>query len=190
MSSPPREGGSSGRLLLSIIALLLPLITGCSAEAASEFPTGSAATSAGQTQESPITPSVITDKGSQPGCELSGEWSVELHRSGGIAGIDQQLVISNDGELVVEDRDTKAKITGSIPTQDLDALKAALLEACPFPTPPRARPCPDCFVDVIILDPGEGKPQQVQITSDQQLDPALVELFKILIHQLSEALTG
>jgi len=97
---------------------------------------------------------------------------VVLHRSGGIAAMDEMLTVYADGRLEFSDRATQK--TAQAAPADLAALKKLL--ASPEFAALNAHyqaPGADMFIYEITI-PGAGKPQQV-VTMDGAKNPAILD---------------
>jgi len=131
---------------------LLPLailLSACSIAAPPTVHDGAAASEeAGQTTDAP----------SAAPCDFAGTWSVNFLVSGGIAGIQQELLLSSDGQASYTDRIDAIPTTWALESDELQELVRRLELACPF-GPQDARPslCRDCFVYRLEIVSGQSR---------------------------------
>ncbi|HSB90001.1 MAG TPA: hypothetical protein VLD63_08265 [Anaerolineales bacterium] len=89
------------------------------------------------------TPGVPT---TQPACEITGPWNLELHLSGGFAGVERRLELDQSGAYEARDERSGRSAEGLVPADVLDEILGELPSLCS--APPQARPptCADCFL--------------------------------------------
>ncbi len=121
---------------LAIGALVLFLLTACSAQSATP----------------PSVPSATATRERQ---EL-GQWRIRLSISGGFAGLRRSAELSSTGELTVTDQKRNKKVTVQVPQAEMERISSWVLQARPTQPQPRLSNCRDCFeYELTILRDGE-----------------------------------
>jgi hypothetical protein len=102
-----------------------------------------------------------TETGGAPSsapCDFGGTWSVNLLVSGGLAGVQQELLLSSDGQASYTDRSGSLPTTWTLGTEDLQELQRLLETACPFESQvSRPSSCRDCFVYRLEIVSGQDR---------------------------------
>jgi hypothetical protein len=115
--------------------------------------------------------------------------TLELRLSGGIAGRDERLSLTDDGRaLVLDQRSNRSREVRLSPARQekIVELLAALENVAADTGFFSASRCRDCLVYVLIL-PTDGKPRRVRIVSDRLADSPYQELISTLIALMAEA---
>jgi hypothetical protein len=108
--------------------------------------------------------------------------------SGGFAGIQRSVELSDDGVLRVEDRNTGRQVTAQISTTDLEAITTLLTQVQPASSSPRFSNCRDCLYYEITVQ--RGNETFTAEMSDLDLDQsALSLLINTLARVQEQALT-
>jgi len=109
--------------------------------------------------------------------------------SGGFAGIQRSVELSDDGVLRVEDRNTGRQVTAQISTTDLEAITTLLTQVQPASSSPRFSNCRDCLYYEITVQ--RGNETFTAEMSDLDLDQsALSLLINTLARVQEQALAG
>jgi hypothetical protein len=118
----------------------------------------------------------------------SERWRITFFMSGGFAGIQRSVELSDDGVLRVEDRNTGRQVTTQISTADLEAIKTLLTQVQPVSSSPRFSNCRDCLYYEITVQ--RGNETFTAEMSDLDLDQsALSLLINTLARVQEQALT-
>jgi hypothetical protein len=73
-------------------------------------------------------------------------WRVDLHVSGGFAGVDRALTISSNGDLSAEDRRQSARVTAKATAAELDQIAPLVVRIKSISDTPRVDgKCRDCL---------------------------------------------
>ena len=116
----------------------------------------------------------------QDACTFAGAWSVKFLVSGGLAGIQQELLVDSDGQASYTDRGGTNPTTWALGGDDLQELGRLLELACPFePQDSRPSQCMDCFI--FRLEVVSGQNRYLWEADESQAMPASI---RSLIDQL------
>lgn len=115
-------------------------------------------------------------------CSPPSNWTVEYHRSGGIAGFDQTLILHSDGSLAVQSAQPPVDKQLAIPEDHVEPIGNLLAQACPFPKAKAEGVCADCFNYELKIEM-DGQTYEVQAS-----DTTLTEELRPLITRLDEFL--
>jgi len=122
---------------------------------------------------------------------LTDSWELSLEVTGGLAGVQRQLSISNTGELIARDQASGAVVEVQVPAADLVAL-TSLLTQLPSPdmvVPETMAPCNDCFEYTLRVS--MGGLQTDLVTNDVSLEnSSYAPLISKLTDLLQKALAG
>lgn len=114
-------------------------------------------------------------------------WRLEIHLSGGFAGLDRQLELSSTGELTASDRRRDTHFTARLPAGDIAQIDS-LIPVAPAESARRTG-CADCLLYDLTLH-AHGQSVVVHL-DDTSLGRSGVEpLIKRLLTLLDRALTG
>lgn len=90
---------------------------------------------------------------------------IELHVSGGFAGLNRFVEVKNNKKILVVDKKTKRKISGTVDP----GLFAELVSSLPTTTVKQHKPlqpdCADCFYYQLKINRGNGKSEIVMLNS-------------------------
>jgi hypothetical protein len=81
----------------------------------------------------------------QADCSVPTDWSIHYRRTGGIAGFNQSLTLSSNGDLKVRSRNPQATETKMISATQVKTISGLLTDACPFAEDSVKGTCADCF---------------------------------------------
>ncbi len=114
-------------------------------------------------------------------------WTIALLRTGGIAGLAQQVRIESSGQATYEDQRAQRTVSGTLNTSQLSALEA-LIDGSGFFAQPatQVRPCADCFQLRITLT--RNARTHIVVANDLGLSPALKPLVERLTALMQEGL--
>jgi len=79
-------------------------------------------------------------------CSIPSEWTVQLNRSGGIAGVNETMTLDSGGRLTVQSERTSRNIQKTISKDQVNTIAGLLSQACPFEMKPNDAGCADCFL--------------------------------------------
>jgi len=119
-------------------------------------------------------------------CSPPSEWTIQYHRTGGIAGFDQSLTMQSDGSLTIQSEHPPVDKQMTVPEDHLKSIADLLVQACPFETGATTGVCADCFNYELNIE------MDGQTYTVQALDTTLTEELRPLIDTLNEfiQLTG
>jgi hypothetical protein len=115
-------------------------------------------------------------------CSPPSSWTIEYHRTGGIAGFDQMLTLHSDGSLIVQSEQPAVDKQIMIPEDHVEPIRNLLVQACPFETGRADGVCADCYNYELNVEM-DGRTYTVQAT-----DTTLTEDLHPLISTLDEFL--
>jgi hypothetical protein len=115
-------------------------------------------------------------------CSPPSSWTIEYHRSGGIAGFDQSLTLQSDGNLEVQSKKPAVDKQIMIPEDHVEPIQNLLVQACPFETARAEGVCADCYNYELNIEM-DGQTYTVQAS-----DTTLTEDLRPLITTLDEFL--
>lgn len=119
----------------------------------------------------------------------SETWSIEYRRTGGFAGVAQNLSVSSDGQARYEDERADRVVNGTLSASQLDELRA-LIDSTDFfsQTTPQEAPCADCFnlSITVTLDGATHAVDAVDIGVDATLKPLVDRLSALLQDGLTQ----
>jgi hypothetical protein len=115
-------------------------------------------------------------------CSPPSSWTIEYHRSGGIAGFDQSLTLQSDGSLEVQSEKPAVDKQIMIPEDHVEPIKNLLVQACPFETGRAKGVCADCYNYELNIEM-DGQAYSVQAS-----DTTLTEDLRPLVTTLDEFL--
>ena len=115
-------------------------------------------------------------------CSPPSSWTIEYHRSGGIAGFDQSLTLQSDGSLEVQSKKPAVDKQIMIPEDHVEPVQNLLVQACPFETARAEGVCADCYNYELNIEM-DGQTYTVQAS-----DMTLTEDLRPLITTLDEFL--
>lgn len=78
-------------------------------------------------------------------CSSPSNWTIQYHRTGGIAGFDQMLTLQSDGSLMVQSKKPALEKQITVPENHLESVQALLVQACPFEAARSTGVCADCY---------------------------------------------
>ena len=139
---------------------------------------------------SPIQPIKKEKKSTQPFNKNFKSWQVKYNLSGGFAGLNRELLLSSDGQIIVLDQ--RKKIHKAIKASPEQLTKARKLLENLQPLQPPVKPaqnCADCFYSqmVITLD---KRTYTVDSNSLREEDTSYQNLNNFLSDILNRALTS
>lgn len=111
-------------------------------------------------------------------CAPASDWSIELNRSGGIAGFDQTLTVNSSGALMIKSERPPAEVERTLAPAEIEQIAGLLIEACPFEPARSQGTCADCFTYGLEIQM-DSRFYSVQAT-DVTLTPELQTLTDIL----------
>ena len=120
-------------------------------------------------------------------CSPSSDWTIEFHRTGGIAGLNETLTLNSEGSLTVQSKRPPINVKKSISDQQVNAVANLLAEACPFEMGNTKDNCADCFTYELNVQM-DGRTYSVQasdVTLTEELQP-LIEKFSQLIQDTDQ----
>ena len=79
-------------------------------------------------------------------CSVPSEWTIQLNRSGGIAGVNETMTLDSGGRLTVQSERTSRNIQKTISKDQVNTIAGLLSQACPFEMKPNDAGCADCFL--------------------------------------------
>jgi hypothetical protein len=80
-------------------------------------------------------------------------WRIDFQLSGGFAGLDRTLTLSNTGQLTAEDRSQRSRVATQATPQELDQIAALVARIKSLPAIPRGDSrCRDCLSYNIAID--------------------------------------
>ena len=79
-------------------------------------------------------------------CNSPTDWTIQYNRSGGFAGFDESLTLHSDGRLSIHSERPPTDVEKTIPENNLNTIRASLVEACPFEVNSSDTNCADCFL--------------------------------------------
>lgn len=138
----------------------------------------------GSCTQSPGTPPV-----SNTPIEPGENWTIKLSISGGFAGLQRVVEISNSGQLTVTDQKSNRQVTIQVPNDELANIEVILAETKPPQSPSRPPTCQDCFqyeLDVQM----EGKDYTVLLNDINLPDSGVDKLINALVDLQERALAG
>lgn len=78
-------------------------------------------------------------------CSPPSSWTIEYHRTGGIAGFDQMLTLESTGELAIKSEKPPGEMETKLPPDELKQIAGLLADVCPFEVTSSQGVCADCF---------------------------------------------
>lgn len=111
-------------------------------------------------------------------CSLPAQWSIELNRSGGFAGLNESLTLDSGGSLQVQSERPAIDVQKQISQDQVDEITDLLVQACPFEIELPKKECADCFVynlDV-RMDEHTYSVQISDLTFNEEMQPLLEAL--------------
>lgn len=78
-------------------------------------------------------------------CSFPSSWTIQYHRTGGIAGFDQQLTLQSDGSLSVQSNKPSVDKQITVPEDHVETITELLAQACPFEAARPTGVCADCY---------------------------------------------
>lgn len=130
------------------------------------------------TPEPPGTPLSTPTGPSKADCSPPSNWTIEYHRTGGIAGFDQSLTLQSDGSLTIKNKQPPMEKQTTIPEDHLKPIADLLVQACPFEVNKTGGNCADCFIYELEIQM-DGKSYTVQ-AQDTNLSEELRSLTSTL----------
>ena len=119
--------------------------------------------------------------------DVAENWLVELHVSGGFAGLDRMLQLRSTGELTASDRNRRVSVDGQASPEDLDRV-AALLENTQAAAVVGDGRCRDCIEYEIRIE-RDGELRVTRLNDRTRGSSGLEELVRILERLIQDALT-
>jgi hypothetical protein len=113
-------------------------------------------------------------------------WMVELHLSGGFAGLDRTIRLESTGRLAALDTDRQFEFEGEAAAADVEAVEALLDAAAPAA---RGSDCFDCFVYELHIRV-DGRTRVVGANDASLGSGEFAELVGTLSVLLQDALSG
>jgi hypothetical protein len=114
-------------------------------------------------------------------------WRLEIHLSGGFAGLNRELQLSSTGELSANDRRRDTHVTARVSADEISKI-GSLIPVAPA-SPSRKTGCADCFLYDLTLHV-RGRSVVVR-TDDVSLAGSDIEpLVRNLVALLDRAMTG
>jgi hypothetical protein len=114
-------------------------------------------------------------------------WRLEIHLSGGFAGLNRELQLSSTGELSAHDRRRDTHVTARVSADEISKI-GSLIPVAPA-SPSRKTGCADCFLYDLTLHV-RGRSVVVR-TDDVSLGGSDIEpLVRNLVALLDRAMTG
>jgi len=120
-------------------------------------------------------------------CSAPSDWTVEFHRTGGIAGLSETLTLNSEGSLTVQSKRPPIDVKKSISDQQVKAVADLLSQACPFEMGTTKDNCADCFTYEldIQMDDRSYSVQASDVTLTDELHP-LIEKFSQIIQDTGQ----
>lgn len=132
-------------------------------------------TSTSEPVSTPTSPSSVA-------CSPPSDWTIQYHRSGGIAGFDQALTMKSDGSLTIESEHPPVDKQMTVPADHMESITDMVVQACPFEVSQPRGVCADCFNYELIIQ------MDSQTYTVEALDTNLTEELRPLISILDEFL--
>jgi len=79
-------------------------------------------------------------------CGVPSQWTIQLNRSGGIAGVDETMTLDSGGRLTVQSERSSRDVQQTISQDQVNTIAGLLSQACPFEMQPNDAGCADCFL--------------------------------------------
>ena len=138
----------------------------------------------------PLASTPLTTTSTKPtttACSSPLNWSVELNRSGGFAGLNESLSLDSAGSLEVQNERPPIDAQKTISQDQVDAITELLVQACPFKVEPAKKECADCFVYnlTVQMDEQRYSEQFSDVTFAEEMQP-LVEALNQLAQNVEQ----
>jgi hypothetical protein len=123
----------------------------------------------------------------QPLPSPSGNWTVKLNQSGGIAGVLLTVDISSNGQLNAEDQRSLRSVTQTLPAQTITKLNQMVsgISMSPRSFPPSG--CADCFIYNLEIQ-SEAANVHLSVDDVTMKDSSAVDLIAYVITLRDDAL--
>ena len=115
-------------------------------------------------------------------CGVPSQWTIQLNRSGGIAGVDETMTLDSGGRLTVQSESPATDVRKTLSKDQVSAITGYLAEACPFEMKPNDAGCADCFLYKLDIQM-DGKTYVMlatDVTLSDEVHPLINELSNLL----------
>jgi len=79
-------------------------------------------------------------------CSIPSDWTIQLERSGGIAGISESMTLDSGGRFTVQSDRPFTDVEETLSREQVNTISGLLAQACPFEMNPNDAGCADCFL--------------------------------------------
>lgn len=120
--------------------------------------------------------------GSASPCSAPSQWTIQLDRSGGFAGVDDSLSLDSGGNLRVQSERPSRDVQKSLSKDQVNTIAGLLTRACPFEMRPNDAGCADCFLYKlnIQMDDQTYVMLATDVTLTEDLQPLVGTLSQLL----------